>query len=165
MIPLSGPTGKWLEIVGRVEVTQRGGSRRPNRQSSQQRHNMEIRSSGLEPTNLDWVPILDTSIDPLAFPVGPQQLRAWDLFAQRTTLRRIIRPWTEEDIAKLKRLQASGASAARASVALKRSRQYVKEKARALGVPFMTMRERRKRQAGREAAERVAAGLPPEQRG
>jgi hypothetical protein len=71
--------------------------------------------------------------------------RPWDLFAQRTTLRRIITPWTEEDIAKLN--------------------QYVKEMARALGVPFMTMRERRKRQAGREAAERVAAGLPPEQRG
>jgi hypothetical protein len=38
------------------------------------------------------------------------------------------------------------------------------EKARALGVPFMTMLERRKRQASREAAERMAAGLPPEQR-
>jgi hypothetical protein len=79
-------------------------------------------------------------------------------------LRRIVRSWTEEDIAQLKRLQASGASAARASVALKRSKLYVMEKARALGVPFMTMRERRKRQAGREAAERMAAGLPPEQR-
>jgi hypothetical protein len=38
------------------------------------------------------------------------------------------------------------------------------ERARTLGVPFMTMRERRKRQADREAAERMAAGLPPEQR-
>jgi hypothetical protein len=28
----------------------------------------------------------------------------------------------------------------------------------------MTMRERRKRQASREAAERMAAGLPPEHR-
>jgi hypothetical protein len=36
------------------------------------------------------------------------------------------------------------------------------EKARTLGLPFMTMRERRKRQASREAAERIAAGLPPE---
>jgi len=80
-------------------------------------------------------------------------------------LRRIVRPWTEEDIARLKRLQASGASPARAAIALKRSRQYVREKARALGVPFMTIRERRKRQASREAAERMAAGLPPEQRG
>jgi hypothetical protein len=80
-------------------------------------------------------------------------------------LRRIVRPWTEEDIARLKRLQASGASPARASVALKRSRLYVMEKARELGLPFMTMRERRKHQASREAAERVAAGLPPEQRG
>jgi hypothetical protein len=77
-------------------------------------------------------------------------------------LRRIVRPWTEEDIAQLKRLQASGASPARAAVALKRSRLYVMEKARTLGLPFMTMRERRKRQASREAAERIAAGLPPE---
>jgi hypothetical protein len=50
---------------------------------------------------------------------------------------------------------------ASASVAL--SRLYVMEKARELGVPFMTMRERRKRQASREVAERMAAGLPPEQ--
>jgi hypothetical protein len=79
-------------------------------------------------------------------------------------LRRIVRPWTEEDIAQLKRLQALGASPARASVALKRSRLHVMERARALGVPFMTMREQRKRQASREAAERMAAGLPPKQR-
>jgi hypothetical protein len=71
---------------------------------------------------------------------------------------------SDDDIAQLKRLQASGASPVRAAIALKRSRQYVMEKARALGLQFMTMRERRKRQATREAAERMAAGLPPEQR-
>jgi hypothetical protein len=32
---------------------------------------MEIRSSGLQPIDLDFVPILDTSIDPLASPLGP----------------------------------------------------------------------------------------------
>jgi hypothetical protein len=79
------------------------------------------------------------------------------------SLRRKYRPWSDDDIAQLKRLQASGASPVRAAIALKRSIQYVKEKARALGLPFITMRERRKRQAGREAAERMAAGLPPEQ--
>jgi hypothetical protein len=122
-------------------------------------------SSGLEPTNLDCVPVLDTSIDPLAFPLGPSN-RSPGLgsICSEDNLRRIVRPWTEEDIAQLKRLQALGASPARASVALKRSRLHVMERARALGVPFMTMRERRKRQAGREAAERIAAGLPPEQR-
>jgi len=79
-------------------------------------------------------------------------------------LRRKYRPWSDDDIARLKGLQASGASPVRASVALHRNRLNVMEKARALGVPFMTMHERRKRQASREAAERMAAGLPPEQR-
>ena len=114
----------------------------------------------MELTNLDCVPILDASIDPLA---SNNRSPGLGSICSEDNLRRITRPWTEEDIAKLKRLQASGASPARAAIALKRSRQYVKEKARALGVPFMTMRERRKRQAG--TAERVAAGLPPEQRG
>jgi hypothetical protein len=124
---------------------------------------MEIRSSGLQQIDLDFVPILDTSIDPLASPLGPSN-RSPRSICSEDNLRRIVRPWTEEDIAQLKRLQALGASPARASVALKRSRLHVMERARALGVPFMTMRERRKRQASREVAERMAAGLPPEQR-
>jgi hypothetical protein len=77
-------------------------------------------------------------------------------------LRRKYRPWSDDDVAQLKRLQASGASPVRAAIALKRSRQYVMDKARGLGLQFMTMRERRKRQASREAAERIAAGLPPD---
>jgi hypothetical protein len=78
-------------------------------------------------------------------------------------VRKIIKPWTDEEIARLKSLQASGATAARASVALKRSKSYVREKPRELGIPFATLRERKMRQASREAAERVAAGLSPEQ--
>jgi hypothetical protein len=125
---------------------------------------MEIRSSGLQPIDLDFVPILDTSIVPAGVPVGAPPTVPPGSICSEDNLRRIVRPWTEEDIAQLKRLQASGASPARASVALKRSRLHVMERARTLGVPFMTMRERRKRQADREAAERMAAGLPPEQR-
>jgi hypothetical protein len=115
----------------------------------------------LEPADVGCVPILDTSIDPL----GPSNRSpVLGAICSEDSLRRKYRPWSDDDIAQLKRLQASGASPARASVALNRSRLYVMEKARALGVPFMTMLERRKRQASREAAERMAAKLPPEQR-
>ena len=44
--------------------------------------------------------------------------------------------WSESDAERLKVLIASGASALRASVALKRSLSVVKLKARELGVPF-----------------------------
>jgi hypothetical protein len=44
--------------------------------------------------------------------------------------------WSESDAERLKALIASGASALRASVALKRSLSVVKLKARELGVPF-----------------------------
>ena len=46
------------------------------------------------------------------------------------------RPWTDKELDKLKALIASGASAFRASAALKRSRPMIKLKARDLGVPF-----------------------------
>jgi GcrA cell cycle regulator len=46
------------------------------------------------------------------------------------------RPWSESDIEQLKTLVASGASALRASVALKRSLAVTKNKARELGTPF-----------------------------
>jgi hypothetical protein len=44
--------------------------------------------------------------------------------------------WSEEEYQRLKELVASGASALRASVALKRSKQSVQGKARLLGTPF-----------------------------
>jgi len=44
--------------------------------------------------------------------------------------------WTESDAERLRALIASGSSALRASVALKRSLSVVKLKARELGVPF-----------------------------
>ena len=68
-------------------------------------------------------------------------------------MRKLSRPWTEEDTALLKKLHASGASALRAAMALKRSKPYVSTRARELGIPFPTMRENRMRQAEREKAE------------
>jgi hypothetical protein len=46
------------------------------------------------------------------------------------------RAWSETDVERLKAFVASGASALRASVALKRSLVVTKVKARDLGVPF-----------------------------
>jgi len=51
--------------------------------------------------------------------------------------------WSESDAERLKVLIASGASALRASVALKRSLSVVKLKARELGVPFQSEAELR----------------------
>jgi hypothetical protein len=53
-------------------------------------------------------------------------------------------PWSESDVQRLSSLVASGASAARASVALKRSIAVTKNKARDLGVPFRPDAELRK---------------------
>jgi GcrA cell cycle regulator len=52
--------------------------------------------------------------------------------------------WTVEQTGKLQGLVASGASAVRAAVAMKRSTSAVRAKARELGTPFPTMRETRK---------------------
>ena len=51
--------------------------------------------------------------------------------------------WSESDTARLRTLIASGASALRASVALKRSLSVTKLKARELGVPFQSEAELR----------------------
>ena len=51
--------------------------------------------------------------------------------------------WSESDAERLKALIASGASALRASVALKRSLSVTKQKARELGVPFPSEAELR----------------------
>jgi hypothetical protein len=51
--------------------------------------------------------------------------------------------WSESDAEQLRALIASGASALRASVALKRSLSVIKLKARELGVPFQSEAELR----------------------
>jgi hypothetical protein len=65
-------------------------------------------------------------------------------------MRRLSRPWSDEDTELLKKLHAAGASALRASVALKRNKSRIMDKARKLGVPFASLRERKKQQAERE---------------
>jgi hypothetical protein len=55
----------------------------------------------------------------------------------------ISKAWSEKDLDKLKGLIGSGVSALRVSVALKRSRAVVKQKARELGIPFPTEAELR----------------------
>jgi hypothetical protein len=51
--------------------------------------------------------------------------------------------WSESDIERLKRMAASGASALRASVALRRSLAMTRRKANELGFPFRTNAELR----------------------
>ena len=53
------------------------------------------------------------------------------------------RAWTNEDLVKLKAMVASGASALRCSVALKRSLSMIKKKANDAGVPFPSEAELR----------------------
>jgi hypothetical protein len=52
--------------------------------------------------------------------------------------------WSKDDVERLKALVASGASALRASVALKRSLPVTKLKARDLGIPFRSEAELKK---------------------
>ena len=58
--------------------------------------------------------------------------------------------WTDADIETLKKLHAAGASALRASLALKKNKNVVRALARKLGIPFVTERDRKRRQAERE---------------
>jgi hypothetical protein len=57
-------------------------------------------------------------------------------FAGTYEVKEKYRLWCDEEIDQLTRLVASGASALRASVALKRSVVQIKKKAREIGVPF-----------------------------
>jgi len=72
--------------------------------------------------------------------------------------------WTESDAERLRALIASGSSALRASVALKRSLSVTKLKARELGVPFPSEAELRakRRQIFQNSADgsRIRACLP-----
>jgi hypothetical protein len=78
-------------------------------------------------------------------------------------VRVLIKRWTEEDILQLRKLQAAGASAARASAALKKNVNIVRKKAREIGIPFVTNRQRKKLQQEKEMSARMAAGLSPVQ--
>jgi len=64
------------------------------------------------------------------------------------------RKWTTEQIELLRALVESGASAARASVVLKRPKLAVQNKARQLGRPFPDVRNVKAARLAREALER-----------
>lgn len=55
----------------------------------------------------------------------------------------LIRSWSESDVERLKAMVASGASALRSSIALKRSLAMTRRKANELGYPFRTAAELR----------------------
>ena len=78
----------------------------------------------------------------------------------QTFMRKLARPWTEEDDALLRKLACSGASAMRASVAMKRSKSHLISRARELGVPFADVRVQRKMRARAEEEQRQREGLP-----
>jgi hypothetical protein len=72
----------------------------------------------------------------------------------------LSRRWTPQEIERLLQLVAEGASAARASVALKRSLATVRTKANALGTPFVPIRKSRKQRLEREKLRFRRAELP-----
>ena len=57
------------------------------------------------------------------------------------------KPWTPEDGERLKALVASGASPARAAVIFNQTVAGIRQRARALGAPFPSLREKRKQAA------------------
>ena len=69
----------------------------------------------------------------------------------------LSKPWTDEDQLRLRKLHAAGASAVRASLALKKNLANVRAKARELGIPFQTKREWKKRHNEKEVQARTAA--------
>ena len=76
-------------------------------------------------------------------------------------MRNLSRRWTEEDDALLRELVSAGASASRASVAMKRNRGNVMLRARRLGTPFPTLRAQRVKRMRAEEEQREKQGLPP----
>jgi hypothetical protein len=73
----------------------------------------------------------------------------------------LVKPWTEEECLRLRQLHAAGATVVRAALALKKTPNGVRSKARELGIPFRTMREVKKRLKEKEVEARTAAGLSP----
>ena len=63
------------------------------------------------------------------------------------SMQRLSKPWTPDDDERIRSLAAEGASAARASVALKRNKDSVSNRARKLGCPFQTISAARKKWA------------------
>ena len=90
--------------------------------------------------------------------LGPRELQDLNVVTNKK------KAWSEEDIERLNALVASGASALRASVALKRSLLVTKAKARDLGIPFRSeaelKKERQQLLQKSSDAPRMRASLP-----
>ena len=71
------------------------------------------------------------------------------------------KPWTADEVKKLREMRAAGASPTRTSLALKKSVGLVKKKARDLGIAFLAVRIARQHQQDKERVARAKAGLPP----
>ena len=61
--------------------------------------------------------------------------------------RRLSEPWTTQDDKRLRTLVAQGASPVRAAVALRRSKEYIRDRANKLGCPFPRLKDVRKKWA------------------
>src|ERR1700744_2034464 len=59
--------------------------------------------------------------------------------------RRLSEPWTTQDDKRLRTLVAQGASPVRAAVALRRSKEYIRDRANKLGCPFPRLKDVRKK--------------------
>lgn len=62
-------------------------------------------------------------------------------------MQRLSKPWTPEEDERVRSFVAKGASAVRASAALKRNRHAVIVRARKLGCPFQTLKVAREKWA------------------
>jgi hypothetical protein len=62
-------------------------------------------------------------------------------------MQRLSKPWTPEEDERIRSFAANGASALRASLALKRKKDSVTNRARKLGCPFQTISAARKKWA------------------
>lgn len=71
----------------------------------------------------------------------------------------LSRPWSEDDIARLKQLAADGASATRCTAVLHRPTSSILLKARKLGLPSLGVRAAKARHKAKEAA--ALSKLPP----
>jgi GcrA cell cycle regulator len=59
-------------------------------------------------------------------------------------MRRLVRPWTDQDDEAIKVFVAQGASVMRAAAALRRSKVSIRQRAKKIGCPFPNDRDARK---------------------
>lgn len=63
----------------------------------------------------------------------------------------LVKPWSEADIERLRKMAAAGASPIKCAAALRRNVQAIRRQASRLGIQLPTLREQRKRQREAEA--------------